>query len=418
MRHRTLVSLLGAVTAVALSAGGGHPAQVRAAGPTQHGGVVLDKFGGLHPFGGANVDTRNAPYWGGSNIARSAVVLPDGSGGWTLDDWGGIHNWGAAPAIATPSYWPGWDIARALVVLPDEASGYVLDGWGTLHAFGAAPALSITYWPRWDIARGVDVRLDAQNAVIGAAVLDAWGGVHATGSYASGGPPMYPGWDAYHSLHSVGGSSYAVAQFGVVSIIDGALHPYWAGYPDFGAWNVEQDVVLLGGDNPSPTGQPLSPWTYNQFRAATGQLYDVSYVPGCAIPNAAHFAAAQVIIVSVECQRLTAYQNGQPILNVAVTTARPGRVTPHGWHQILSKRSPAAVLMNVTWGPVMAVQYAMAFDNIGDIFHDASWEPLWAYGLASSLNPPYGSHGCVHVPAQQLGALFAWARLGASVYIN
>ncbi len=390
---------------------------VRASNPPQHGGVVLDKFGGLHPFGGAAVNSSGAPYWPGTDTARSVVVLADGSGGWTLDSWGGIHEWGAAPPIATPAYWRGWDIARALIVLPDEASGYVLDGWGTLHAFGAAPSLSIAYWPGWDIARGADVRLDSSNAVIGA-VLDAWGGVHSWGSYASGGAPMYPGFDAYHSLHNAGGNSYAVGQWGVVSIIDGALHPYWAGYPDFGAWNVVQDIVLLGGDNPSPTGQPFSPWAWNQFRAATGQLYDVSYVPACAIPQSAHVAAAQVIIVSVECQRLTAYQNGVPILNVAVTTARPGRVTPHGWHSILWKRSPWSVLFNVTSGPVVRVQYGMGFDTIGDIFHDAPWEPLWAYGLASSLNPPYGSHGCVHAPPQQLGALFNWVRIGASVYVN
>ncbi len=398
---------------------GGARVPVAASGPAQHGGVVLDKFGGLHPFGGAAVNTSGAPYWPGWNIARSVVVLPDGSGGWTLDGWGGIHAWGTAPAITTPAYWPGWDIARALVVLPDNTSGYVLDGWGSLHPFGAAPPLNIAFWYGWDIARGIDVRLDSQShAVIGAATLDAWGGLHTTGSYASAAPAAFTNTSTYHSLHSVDGLSYAVAQFGVISILDGALRPYWNGFPDWGTWNVIQDTVLLGGDNPTPTQQPLVQWAWNGYLASTGQAYDVTYVPACSIPWSVRSAAEQVVVVSVECQRLSAYQHGQLVLNARVTTARPGRITPHGWHRVLYKRSPGWVLMNVTFGPAVRIQYGIGFDNIGDIFHDASWEPDWAYGMASSLQPPYGSHGCVHVPLQQLGAIYGWVRVGASVYIN
>lgn len=418
MRRSLILPLLGALTAVALFSGSTALAPVSASGPAQPGGVALDKYGGLHPFGGASVNTSGAPYWAGWNIARSLVVLPDGSGGWTLDGWGGIHHWGAAPPITTPFDEHGWDIARALVVLPDEASGYVLDGWGTLHAFGSAPPLSITSWPGWDIARGLDVRLDAQNNVIGAAILDAWGGIHATGSYGSGGPAAYPGRYAYHSLHSVNGLAYAVGGWGVVSIIDSALSPYWSGFPGWGAWDITQDVALLRADDPAWTLQPLSAWASNEWLASTGQLYDVSYVPACAIPASARYAAAQVIVVSVECQHLSAYQNGQLVLDSPVTTARPGRVTPPGWHRILWKRSPWSVLFNVTYGPVIRVHYGMGFDNIGDIFHDAPWEPAWAYGLSSSLQPPYGSHGCVHVPPGPLGSLYGWANVGASVFIN
>ena len=418
MPHRALVLLAGALTAAAMFGAGTSPAHATAPSPTQPGGVVLDGWGGLHTFGGASLNRAGAPFWPNWDIARSVVVLPDGSGGWTLDGWGGIHQWGVAPAIATPAYWPGWDIARALVVLPDEASGYVLDGWGGLHAFGSAPPLTIGYWPGWDIARGFDVRLDAQNHVIGAAILDGWGAVHSIGNYGSGSPPGYPGTSAYRALHNVNGHSYSVAAFGVVRLIDQGLLPYWSGYPDWGAWDINRDVVLFAVDNPSPTAQPVSPWSWNGYLRATGQPYDVGYVPACGIAPSVRSAAAQVIAVSIECQRLSAYQDGQMVAASPVTTARPGRITPRGWHHILWKRSPWAVLFNVTYGPVVRVQYGMGFDTIGDIFHDAPWEPAWAYGLASSLLPPYGSHGCVHVPPQQLGVLYGWVQVGATVYIN
>src|ERR1035437_4912092 len=140
-------------------------AQTAFAHATATGGAVLDLYGGIHPFGGATVDTTGAPYWPGFDIARSVVVLPAGSGGWTLDGYGGIHNWGTAPAITTPVYWSGWDIARALVVLPDNQSGYLLDGYGGVHAFGPnAPASAFagsSYWPGWDIARGIEVATDS-----------------------------------------------------------------------------------------------------------------------------------------------------------------------------------------------------------------------------------------------------------------
>ena len=96
------------------------------AAPSATGGVTLDGYGGIHPFGGLNLNTASAPYWGGFDIARAVVLRQDGSGGWTLDGYGGIHAFGAAPAIQTPAYW-GWDIARAFVVTSRDANG-VLDG--------------------------------------------------------------------------------------------------------------------------------------------------------------------------------------------------------------------------------------------------------------------------------------------------
>src|SRR5689334_12456276 len=81
------------------------------------GGVTLDGYGGLHPFGGLNLNTNGASNWPNWDIARAAVIRQDGSGGWVLDGWGGVHSFGIAPAVITPAYWKDWDVARDLVVV-------------------------------------------------------------------------------------------------------------------------------------------------------------------------------------------------------------------------------------------------------------------------------------------------------------
>ena len=60
--------------------GGAAEGGLRPLGPPQSGGVMLDSHGGLHPFGGAKIDTANAASWPTQDIARALVVLSDGSG--------------------------------------------------------------------------------------------------------------------------------------------------------------------------------------------------------------------------------------------------------------------------------------------------------------------------------------------------
>ncbi len=78
---------------------------------TPAGGVVMDGFGGLHPFGNKPSPTGGATYWPGWSIARSVGLTPDGSGGYTLDGFGGVHSFGNAGTAGPSGYWPGWDIA-------------------------------------------------------------------------------------------------------------------------------------------------------------------------------------------------------------------------------------------------------------------------------------------------------------------
>jgi hypothetical protein len=225
---------------------------------TSSGGVVLDGYGGLHPFGGVSLDTTGSPYWPGWDIARSVAVLADGTGGWTLDGYGGIHAWGTAPALSGGPYWPGWDIARALYVTPDGEGGYVLDGYGGIHAVGTAPPLTgAPYWADWDIARGLDIHLDAAGVPDGGWVLDGYGGIRAFGSA----PPLpqgryTPGFDVFESLHVVPGGAYEVTRFGDVEIAGSPAGISWTGYPSWGSWDIVRDVVPLNASL-APAASPV-----------------------------------------------------------------------------------------------------------------------------------------------------------------
>lgn len=244
---RVLLSVIVAVAAMALISP--IPHQVRAASVS--GGVVLDGYGGIHPFGGATVNTANAPYWPGWDISRALVVLPGGTGGWELDGWGGIHNFGAAPPIASPVYWPGWDIARDFVVYPSGSgyAGYLLDGYGGLHPFGGAPYLpDSTYWPGWDIARSLSLNFNSQGVPTGGWILDAWGGIHAFGSA----PPL-PGYTAYtpgsntwYKLRVSADGGYAITRTGGIMYGGNQLPFDTSGMPSWGSWGIVSDIVALG----------------------------------------------------------------------------------------------------------------------------------------------------------------------------
>lgn len=408
-----------------LAAAGRQMITARAADSGPVGGVVLDGFGGVHPFGGFSLAPGvDPPYWPGWDIARAVQVLPDGSGGWTLDGWGHIHAWGAAPSISTDIGWPGWDIARAFVVLPDHQSGYVLDGWGGIHAFGPdAPTGFLPgydYWPGWDIARGLDVHLEASGIADGLVILDAWGGLHPIGNYqVQGSPTYYPGHYVYRQIHSDDGLQYTYMDWGIENNLDSELSPYWGGLPSWNGWDVQRDLQLFGSQNPSAQPQPQNPYDWNELQGALGLPSDVGYRPECGIGPSLRYAAAQTIAVSIECQAMTVYQNGQVWMETLVTTGRPTYPTPRGWFHVLWKRSPWWVLMDYPAAyPVREVAYAMAINNNGVLFHDAAWEPASAYGQTSTLTTPYASHGCIHVQRPQLDWLFGWTHVGATVYIN
>ena len=385
------------------------------------GGITLDGYGGLHAFGGYPLNAPGAPYWPGWDIARAVAVTAGASGGWTLDGFGGVTAWGAAPAIASPHYWSGWDIARDLVVLPDNRSGYVLDGFGGLHAFGPdAPATfspAPSFWQGWDIARGLAVATDGAGRAVGGWILDAWGGVHAFGSVPAVANPVlvHPNHGVWQKLHlSLDGSSlYGVGLYGVVAST--GIRPVWSGYQDYGADNAIRDVVIANTVFGSGS-QPASAAALNAFTVAASD--GVLAKPGCGntgLPT----EAGKWIVISTECQELSAYFNGQLVEDALVTTGRPALPTQHGHTQVLRKNHPW--LMVSTFPPGSPyyyypswVQYVTWIWPNGTGIHDASWEPDSALGPGSSFGP-YASHGCIHVTLTMAQWIYDWADVGIPV---
>ncbi len=104
-------------------------------------GYVLDRWGALYAFGGAQAPQRLGPRWATPAARRLVMRWTPDKRAYTLDYSGGIHaDWAAVSGIVG-AYWPGRDIARDLAVTDWAAGrGYTLDWWGVPHPFGGAPA--------------------------------------------------------------------------------------------------------------------------------------------------------------------------------------------------------------------------------------------------------------------------------------
>jgi uncharacterized protein YvpB len=258
-------------------------ASLASAAQAPHGGVTLDAWGGVHPFGEVNINTSGYPYWQGWDIARSVQVRDDGSGGWTLDGWGNIHAWGAAPAIQTPGYWPGWDIARAFVAtsvdgsgIADGRQGYLLDGWGGVHPWGGAPNIGAPpYLTGFDVYKGLAVHTAADGTPDGGWAMDAVGHTYAFGNApALGDVSAVAGRPIYLAVHASAHGWYAVAQYGkVFGFGTGYMQPDWNGWGDFGSWKIINDVTLINPVDPGGSDQPLSGGAAQSFGTATYARY-------------------------------------------------------------------------------------------------------------------------------------------------
>jgi hypothetical protein len=134
-----------------------------------------------------------------------------------------------------------------------------------------------------------------------------------------------------------------------------------------------------------------------------------------------HDGPNRLITVSLQAQRLVAYDSGQTIVNTPVTTGRPSLPTDVGAMQVLRKDSPWTMQSpwpkgSPEWYPDTAVQMVLWFTKNGEGLHDASWQPDSTLGPGSQSGP-YASHGCIHLPLAAVRTLFAWAPLGTPVVV-
>jgi hypothetical protein len=255
-------------------------------GPPQTGGVMLDAHGGIHPFGGAKVDTTNAPTWT-TDTARALVVLADGSGGWMLEGSGAIHSFGKAPAITSPKVVVAKDWARAIVVLSDRQSGYLLDAQGAVLPFGHAPVLTGAPTFMGDEARGLDVHLDTRGVPDGAWVLDGFGGVHELGAAPDvGAVPSWAGYDVWTKLHVVKGGAWAIGRWGIVQPVGMPAGVSLMDLVDYKEMDIVRDIVPMNPSGAWDMARTLdcpTAGTYCGFdgiRGGTNVLYECSKTGG------------------------------------------------------------------------------------------------------------------------------------------
>jgi hypothetical protein len=73
----------------------------------------------VHPFGSAAA-IANGSLWANWDIARAVRLSPTSTAahaqGWVMDGWGGIHAFGGAQRLYSYAYWPNRDAAVQMLV--------------------------------------------------------------------------------------------------------------------------------------------------------------------------------------------------------------------------------------------------------------------------------------------------------------
>jgi hypothetical protein len=134
-----------------------------------------------------------------------------------------------------------------------------------------------------------------------------------------------------------------------------------------------------------------------------------------------HDGPSRIIVVSIQGQRLTAYEDGGVVVDTPVTTGRPALATDIGAMRVLRKDAPWTMQSpwpkgSPEWYPDTVVQMVVWFTKNGEGLHDASWQPVATLGPGSQ-NGAYASHGCIHLTLQAVKTLFDWASIGTPVVV-
>ena len=134
-----------------------------------------------------------------------------------------------------------------------------------------------------------------------------------------------------------------------------------------------------------------------------------------------HGRMGQLVVISLQGQALTAYDNATVVETTPVTTGRPALTTDVGLMHVLRKDSPWTMHSpwpkgSPLWYPDTQVAMVAWFTTTGEGMHDAAWEPASAFGPGSE-DGPYASHGCVHLPLAAESVLFGWVQTGAPVVV-
>lgn len=129
------------------------------------------------------------------------------------------------------------------------------------------------------------------------------------------------------------------------------------------------------------------------------------------------------IVISFSGQHLWAYENGNQVNDMPVTSGPRGDTafgTDFGPMKVLHSNHPWK--MHSPWPPGSpfyypdtVVQYATFFTITGEAIHDANWQPDSTLGPGSQFSEGTRSHGCIHVPQGLAGWVYGWADVGTPV---
>jgi lipoprotein-anchoring transpeptidase ErfK/SrfK len=122
---------------------------------------------------------------------------------------------------------------------------------------------------------------------------------------------------------------------------------------------------------------------------------------------------ARRIVVDLSDQWLYAYESGEIVLTVPVSTGRDGFNTPRGIHRVQWKaalRTMKGSLNGETW-EVPNVPHAMYLTSSGVAMHGAYWHNRFGSGARLS-------HGCINLPLESAALLYDWVSVGTMVEVR
>ena len=376
-------------------------------------GDVLN-FGGAGSLGGPTSTALNQPVVG---MATTAT----GAGYWLVAADGGLFNYGDAAFLGSLG---GTHLNQPIVAIaatPDSAGYWMVaaDGgiftFGDAHFFGSLGGTQLNQ-PIVGMAATPDGR--GYWLVASDGGIFAFGDAHFLGS--EGATQLNRPIVGMAPTSSGLGYWLVASDGGIFSFGDAAFHGSTGNLP------LVQPIVAMaatpGGGGYWMVARDGGIFTFGDagyFGSGSGRIRygnDVVSRPECGVPANA-VTPGRVIVISLRCQELSAYQDGVNIITTYITTGRPALPTPPGQYSVLRKVSPWLMTSDWPpsspyWYPPSWVQYTLWFRSDGYAIHDAPWRAQ--YGPGTQLN---GSHGCVNVPMPTMTSLYNWASVGIPVRV-
>jgi lipoprotein-anchoring transpeptidase ErfK/SrfK len=155
----------------------------------------------------------------------------------------------------------------------------------------------------------------------------------------------------------------------------------------------------------SPASPPLT--------EASGE-HETNYRPTHPVamnPDTLH-RHGDLIEVSIEKQRLTAWHDGHIVHRFEISTGRPGYETPTGHYKVIAKIKNA-------WSRKWSVWMPWAMNWHGNYFiHQLPHKDGSSVDIGASRLGHPDSHGCVRVGVGNAETLFHWASVGTPVWVH